>query len=55
MSNYGARELEFDSFDSGENGEHDGAGVVDIFVKQEVFFFGIEPFGEVHQAGLWFI
>ena len=46
-ANIAAREIELDSFDSGDNGKHTDIGCVEIseiVAMQDAFFFGSEPF-----------
>ena len=49
--------MEFGLCGDGEDGEHNGAGVVgisEIFVARKTFFFGVDSFDGIYSA-LWLV
>ncbi len=50
--NNGAKQMESNSPDDGENGEHNGIGFKDpseIFIMQDAFLFATEPFDRFYR------
>ena len=55
IANKGARDVEFVWHGGGDDGEHNGFGIMEtsrIFVMQDTFFFDVISFDRVHQSSI---